>query len=146
MGKYHTLQTSIKIKRETQKWGQDLPEIEEIPKSMEVYDIIEDPIWSKKILIKARVIIEGLASQELEIFEEEFVTLHHVAYHKNSKNLLIEKVNMKNKKVVEIWKSEIDFHGVSLSKIVQFHDETKKALMKSISDMENEIIQELEKD
>jgi hypothetical protein len=27
--------------------------------------------------------------------------------------LLIEKVNMKNKKVSEKWKSEIDFHGVA---------------------------------
>jgi hypothetical protein len=62
--------------------------------------------------METREIVEDLASQEPKIFEEEFVTLHHVTYHKNSKKLLIEKVNMKNKKVVEKWKSEIDFHGV----------------------------------
>jgi hypothetical protein len=38
------------------------------------------------------VIAEELASRELEIFEEESVTLHHVAYYKSSKNPLIEKV------------------------------------------------------
>jgi hypothetical protein len=38
-------------------------------------------------------IVEELDSQELEVFEEESVTLRHVVYNKNSKNLLIEKVN-----------------------------------------------------
>jgi hypothetical protein len=42
-----------------------------------------------------------LASQEPEVFEEESVTLHHVTYNKNSKKLLIEKVNLRNKKVSE---------------------------------------------
>jgi hypothetical protein len=41
--KYHTIHTSIKRKRETQKGGQDLPEIEESPKSMKVYNVIEEP-------------------------------------------------------------------------------------------------------
>jgi hypothetical protein len=35
-----------------------------------------------------------------------------MTYNKNSKKLLIEKVNLKNKKVSEKWKSEIDFQGV----------------------------------
>jgi hypothetical protein len=42
--------------------------------------------------METREIVEDLASQEPKIFEEESVTLHHVAYHKNSKKLLIEKV------------------------------------------------------
>jgi hypothetical protein len=34
--KYHVLHTSIKIKGENQKVGQDVLEIEEIPRAMEV--------------------------------------------------------------------------------------------------------------
>jgi hypothetical protein len=51
-----------------------------------------------------------------------------MTYNRNSKKMLIEKVNMKNKKVSEKWKSEIDFHGVAPSKIVQFHEATREAL------------------
>jgi hypothetical protein len=76
---------------------------------MEVDDVIEEPNWVEKRMIETRVIAEELASQEPEIFEEEFVTLQHVAYHKNSKKLLIEKVNLKNKKVSEKWKSRDRF-------------------------------------
>jgi hypothetical protein len=36
--------------------------------------------------------------------------------------LLIEKVNLKNKKVSEKWKSEIDFQGVKPSKVMEFHE------------------------
>jgi hypothetical protein len=50
-------------------------------------------------------IFYDLASQEPKIFEKEYVTLHHTTYHKNSNKLLIEKVNMKNNKVVEKCKS-----------------------------------------
>jgi hypothetical protein len=51
-----------------------------------------------------------------------------VAYNINAKKILIEKVNTKNKKVFEKWKSKIDFHRVAPSKIVQFHEETREAL------------------
>jgi hypothetical protein len=78
---------------------------------MDVDEVIEEPNCSEKILLETREIVEALVTQELEIFEEEFFTLHHVAYLKNSKKLLIEKVNMKNKKVSEKWKSKIDFQG-----------------------------------
>jgi hypothetical protein len=62
-----------------------------------------------------------LASQEPKIFEEDSVTLHHATYHKNSKKLLIEKVNLKNKKVsekVEIkdqfsWGETLENHTIS---------------------------------
>jgi hypothetical protein len=42
--------------------------------------------------------------QEPEIFEEESIILHLLTYHKNSKKIIIEKVNMKNKKVSKKWK------------------------------------------
>jgi hypothetical protein len=80
--------------------------------------MIEEPTGIEQRMIESRVIAEELASQEPEIFEEESVTLHHATYNKNSKKLLIEKVNLKNKKVSEKWKSEIDFQGVKPLKIV----------------------------
>jgi hypothetical protein len=136
--KSHIVHTSIKRKREVQKEGQELPEVEVSPKDMEVDDMIEEPNWEEQRMIKSRVIAEELASQEPKIFEEESVTFHHTAYNKNSKKLLIEKVNLKNKKVSEKWKSKIDFHGVKPSKIIQFHEATREALKESIDDIEKE--------
>jgi hypothetical protein len=48
--------------------------------------VIEEPSWSEQRLIETRVIAKELDSQEPKIFEEESVMLHHVAYHKISKN------------------------------------------------------------
>jgi hypothetical protein len=45
-------------------------------------------------------VVEELACEEPLVFEEELVTLHHASFNKNSKKLQIEKVNLKNKKVV----------------------------------------------
>jgi hypothetical protein len=42
---------------------------------------------------------EDLVIQEPEIFEEESITLHHVAYNRNSKKLFIEKVNAKKNSI-----------------------------------------------
>jgi hypothetical protein len=61
---------------------------------------------------KTREIVEALITQEPEIFEEESFTLHHVAYNRESKKILLEKVNTKNKKSLERWKSSIGFDGV----------------------------------
>jgi cell division protein FtsL len=55
------------------------------------------------------------------VFEEESITLHHVAFDKKSKKLQIEKVNLKNKKVVEKWSSEIDMTKVKPSKVLELH-------------------------
>jgi hypothetical protein len=63
--------------------------------------------------LETQEIVEALVSQEQEIFEGESVTLHHTDYNTSSKKLLIEKVNIKNKKVSEKCKSKIDFNGVS---------------------------------
>jgi hypothetical protein len=41
-----------------------------------------------------------------------------MTYNRNSKKKLIEKVNLKNRKVFEKWKLEFDFHGVAPSKIM----------------------------
>jgi hypothetical protein len=51
--------------------------------------------------------------------------LHHVAYNGAPKKLLLEKVNIKNKKSLKKWRSIIDFDGVTPSKIAQFHSATK---------------------
>jgi hypothetical protein len=76
---------------------------------MDVDKVIEEPNRSKKILVETREIVDALVTQESKILEEEYDTLHHTTYDTNSRKLLIEKFNMKNKKVSEKWKSEIDF-------------------------------------
>jgi hypothetical protein len=62
-------------------------------------------------------IVEDVLTQEPKIFEEEYVTLHHRTYHKNSKKLLIEKVNMKIRKCLENGNQKLifmDFHPKKL--------------------------------
>jgi hypothetical protein len=102
--KTHVVHTSIKRKRETQKMGLEILEIEESPRAMDVDEVIEEPNWSKQTLMETREIVEASVTQYPKIFEEESITLHHTAYHKTSEKFLIEKVNMKNKKVSEKWK------------------------------------------
>lgn len=52
--------------------------------------------------------------------------------------MLIEKINLKNKKVVEKWNSEIDLHGVLPSKIMQFHEVVGEEFKSSIGEVEIE--------
>jgi hypothetical protein len=86
--------------------------------------------------LETREIVESLITMEPEIFEEEFGTLHHATYNCDSKKLLLEKVNIKNKKLPERWKSSIAFYGVAPSKITQFHRAIGEALKQSIDSMD----------
>jgi hypothetical protein len=63
---------------------------------------------------------------------------NHAAYNHETKNLLLEKVNTKNKNSSERCKSSIDLDGVAPSKIVDFHGATGDALRQSIDKMEQE--------
>jgi hypothetical protein len=56
------------------------------------------------------------------VFEEEYVTLHQTTFNKISKKLLIEKLKLKDKKVVEKWNSDIDIQGVIPSKVMEFNE------------------------
>jgi hypothetical protein len=112
---------------------------------MEVDAEEEEFDWAMhKYCWKNREITQELACQEPLIFEEESVTLHHMDFNKESKKLLIEKINLKNKKVVEKWNSEIDLQGVKPSKVMQFHEATREALKSSINEIEieNQILKE----
>jgi hypothetical protein len=79
---------------------------------MEVSVEEEDLDWSAQRFLENREITQQLACQEPLVFEEEYVTLHHVAFNKESKKLLIDKINLKNKKVPEKLNSNIDLQGV----------------------------------
>jgi len=83
-------------------------------------------------------ITEESACQDPLVFEEESVTFHHATFNKESKKLLIEKINLKNKKVVEKWNSKIDLQGLTPSKSMQFHKTTGEALNSSIDEIEKE--------
>jgi len=52
--------------------------------------------------------------------------------------MLLKKVNTRNKKSSEKWKSSINFDGVAPSKIAQFHNEIGEALKQCIDTMERE--------
>ena len=77
-------------------------------------------------------------TQDPEIFEEESITLHKATYNHETKKLLLEKTNTKNKKSPERWKYLIDLYGVSPSKIADFHGATGDALKQSIDKMERD--------
>jgi hypothetical protein len=136
--KYHVVHTCSKRKKDTHKMVLEILEIEESPQAMDVDEIIKEPNWSEQRLLETQEITKALVTQEPKIFEEEFVTLIHVTYNRNSKIILMDKVNMKNKKVSEKWKLEIDFHGVAPSKSVQFHEATREALKEFVYDIEKE--------
>jgi hypothetical protein len=83
---------------------------------MDMDDIIEEPSWPTQRLLEIREIVDVIITQDPEIFEEESVTLHHVAYNHETKKLLLKKVNIRNKRSSERWKSSIDLDGVAPSK------------------------------
>jgi len=81
----HTVYTSVKIKRNIPTIRMSILETQEIPQSMDIDELIEEPSWYSQILLETREIVEALITKELEIFEEEYVTLHHEAYNRESK-------------------------------------------------------------
>jgi predicted transcriptional regulator len=105
---------------------------------MDVDELIKEPNSYEQQILETQEIFEALVTQEPKIFEEEIVTLHYADYNISSKNLLIEKVNMKNKKMYKKWKLDIDFNGVAPSKIVQFYETTREALKEFVGNIEKE--------
>jgi hypothetical protein len=89
-------------------------------------------------MIECRIVAKELACEEPLVFEEESITLHHATFNKNSKKLQVDKVNLKNKKVVEKWNSKIDIEGVKPSKVFELHRATWDALKYSIDKQEKE--------
>lgn len=89
-------------------------------------------------LLERKPVARELATQEPIIFEEESLTLHHAVFNRNSRKLIIEKVNSKNKNIHEKWNSKLDFHGVPPSKVTEFHEAIDEALKSSIGHLENE--------
>jgi hypothetical protein len=49
--KYHIVYTSVKIKRNTQTTGLSIPETQEIPRAMDVDELIEEPGWYEQRLL-----------------------------------------------------------------------------------------------
>jgi len=105
---------------------------------MDMDELIEEPSRSTQRLLETRGISNAMITQNLEIFEEEFGTLNHMAYNHETEKLISEKVNTKNKSSLERWKYSIDFDGVAPLKNVNFPEATKDALKQSIDNMEEE--------
>jgi hypothetical protein len=98
--------------------------------------------WATNKLLENIQITQELVFQEPLIFEEDYITLYHVDLNRESKKLLIEKVNLKKKRVVEKWNFEIDIHGIKPSKVMKFHKATIESLNPSFNEIEveNEIL------
>jgi hypothetical protein len=95
--KSHIAYTSIKRRRNTSTTCLSIPEVQESPHVLDSDELIEEPSWFAQRLLETRKIVEDMIIQELEILEEEHVTLHHATYNCESKKLLLEKVNTKLK-------------------------------------------------
>ena len=80
---------------------------------MEIEEFIEELSWSAQILLETREIVNAIITQDPKIFEEESITLHQVAYNHETKKLLLENMNTKNKTSSERQKYSIDFDGVA---------------------------------
>jgi len=115
--------------------------VQESTRVMNMDDIIEEPVWSVQRLLETREIVDDIMTQDPDIFEEEFVTLHHAAYNHEIKKLFLEKVNTKNNKSFERWKYSIDLDGVAPYKLVDFHGAIGYALRQSIDKMKREILE-----
>jgi hypothetical protein len=131
--KTHVAHTPIKRKINMSLVEINAPEDQESPHAMDMDEIIEEHDWSAQRLLETREIVDAIMTQDPKIFEEESVTLHHAAYNHETKKLLLEKVNTKNKKSSERWKYSIDLDGVAPSKIAYFHGATGDALKNQLT-------------
>jgi len=126
----------MKRNRNTSTIGISIPEVQDSPHALDIDDLIEEPSWSAKRLLETREIVDAIITQDLKIFEEESITLHHTTYNHETKKLLLEKVNTKNKRSSKKWKSSIDLDGFAPPKIAELHGATGDALKQSIDNME----------
>ena len=63
-----------------------------IPHDMDMDEIIEELDQSAQILLEMRKIVDAIMTQDLEIFEQDFFTLHCVDYDHETKKLLFKKL------------------------------------------------------
>jgi hypothetical protein len=95
--KTHVAHTPIKRKINMSSVEISTPEDQESPHAMDTDEIIEELDWSAQRFLETREIDDVIMTRDPEIFEEEFSTLNHRAYNCETKKLLLEKVNTKNK-------------------------------------------------
>jgi hypothetical protein len=62
--KSHTVYTSTKRKKDTQKTRIEIPETQESPRAMDVDEIIEEASWFEQRLMETQEIVEALVTQE----------------------------------------------------------------------------------
>jgi hypothetical protein len=105
---------------------------------MDIDELIKEPSWYTQRLLETREIANVMITQDPEIFEEEYVILHHASYNCESMKLLLEKVKTKNKRSSKRWKYSIYLNGLTPSKIAEFHEATREDLKQSIDNIEKE--------
>jgi hypothetical protein len=74
------------------------------------------------------------------VFEQHSLTLHNTQYHKNQRKLCIEKVSVKNRKVIHHSTDDLDVSGIGPSALMELHQCIGDALHDSISEQELQTI------
>jgi len=120
--------------------------LEEMELDANIKDI-EFPDKEQRIQ-KSKEIAAGLTMQEPIFYEEESLTLHNVLFDKDSKNLVLERVYSKGKKVQGKTHAKYDLNRVLPSRIAKIHRATSDALEMSVDEMEveNVVLKEMVKE
>jgi hypothetical protein len=62
-----------------------------------------------------------LAHEGLVVFEYGSVTLHHANYQKDSKNLSLQRIDVKGKHAIEKWGLEIEIKNANPTNAMELH-------------------------
>jgi hypothetical protein len=105
-----------------QEAGELIPDDDDSLEDMELDVNIEDiefPDEEQRIQESKEIAVE-LAMQEPIFYEEESLTLHNALFDKDSKKLVLERVNSKGKKVQEKTNSEFNLKEFYHKKLPRF--------------------------
>jgi hypothetical protein len=81
-----------------------------------------------------------MAIEEPMLLEEQSLTLHNSQYNEEEKKFQIEKVSVKNNKVIHKKSLEFNVSGVRPSRLLKLHFFTGDTLSHSILEQESEIL------
>lgn len=75
-----------------------------------------------------------MTCEGLFILEDESDTLHHASYQKYSRKLLLQRVSVKGKWVIEKWGSKNEIKNANPSDVMELHRQTGESLAHIVDD------------
>ena len=94
----------------------------------------QEAIW----LAERKALAEELARKGPISIKDDSVTLHHASYQKYTRKLLLQRINIKGKQVIEKRGSKIDIKNANPSDVMELHRETGETLSHTMDDQERE--------